>query len=381
MPKRNLIDSSQAGELMMNRNRLTDEEIDGWWDIARAGTWSGSAGGAPARIEISGDDLAEMAASYDPRLQEAPVTVEHQRQGPAHGWVAALRVVGDRLQARFKELSASLREWLANGAYRSRSIEMYRPFEPTGKAYLGAVSFLGAALPAVKGLSPEPSAFAGLERKEMIRIDSARMELAEMPMKGGKEMDEKTIAERVIHSLREMFAGRDDSGTEKGRAEEAERISELSRQVTELKEMLELEKETRLQAEGRLAALEEDIARKEREAELLKFSSALEQASREDRITPAELAGYLKLGSRLDAEGRRVILEEVAGREPSILFRELAPSSGAKNPGAAEMNRQRARFAKFPEDPEHDQALKLMAANPGLSFGEAIERVRLGASN
>ena len=32
---------------MMNRNRLTDEEIDGWWDIARAGTWSGSAGGAP----------------------------------------------------------------------------------------------------------------------------------------------------------------------------------------------------------------------------------------------------------------------------------------------------------------------------------------------
>jgi len=363
----------------MKRNRLTDEEIDGWWDIARAGTWSGSAGGAPARIEITGEELAEMAASYDPRLQEAPVTVEHQRQGPAHGWVAALRVIGDRLQARFKDLSASLREWLASGAYRSRSIEMYRPFEPTGKAYLGAVSFLGAALPAVKGLSPEPSAFAGREWKEMILIDSGGMNLAEMPTKGGKEMDEKTVAERVIHSLREMFAGREDPGTEKGRSEEAERISELSRQVVELKEMLEREKETRSQAESRLAAFEEDIARKEREAEMLKFSSALEQAAREDRITPAELAGYLKLGSRLDAEGRRAILEEVAGREPSILFRELAPSREEKNSRAAEMDRQRARFEKFPEDPEHDRALKLMAASPGLSFGEAIERVRLGS--
>jgi hypothetical protein len=223
------------------------------------------------------------------------------------------------------------------------------------------------------------SAFAGRERKEMILIDSGGMNLAEMPTKGGKEMDEKTVAERVIHSLKEMFAGREDPGTEKGRSEEAERISELSRQVVELKEMLEREKETRSQAESRLAAFEEDIARKEREAELLKFSSALEQAAREDRITPAELAGYLKLGSRLDAEGRRAILEEVAGREPSILFRELAPSREEKNSRAAEMDRQRARFEKFPEDPEHVRALKLMAASPGLSFGEAIERVRLGS--
>ena len=37
----------------MRKNSLTDEQIGGWWDIARAGLWKGTIAGAPTRIEIT----------------------------------------------------------------------------------------------------------------------------------------------------------------------------------------------------------------------------------------------------------------------------------------------------------------------------------------
>ena len=357
---------------------LTDKQIDGWWDVARAGRWKGAVGGAPAEIEINPQDLVEMAADYDPLIQEAPVTVEHTKQGPAHGWVQALRVAGDRLQARFQDLSQELRLWLESGAYRSRSIEMYKPFEPTGRAYLGAVSFLGAAPPAVKGLSPEPSLFTHGTACNPIRVEAQSMVLEEAPIEREAQMDEKTIAERVIHSLKEMFAGRPEE--QKGRDAQSESAKKLEGQVAELKEALEREKAARTEAEERLAGLDKKLAEVKREAELAEFTSALEEAAAETRITPAELKGYLKLGSRLDEDGRRVILEEVAQRQPSAIFRELA-APPEKAPGTGSLARKRARFESFPEDSEHDAALGLMAANPELSFAEAIKQVRLEAGS
>ena len=115
------------------------------------------------------------------------------------------------------------------------------------------------------------------------------------------------------------------------------------------------------------------------QSELKRVVSSIQEAAREARITPAELKGYLKLGSRLDDEGRSAILEEVAARQPLTLFREMAPLV-EKASGGEELAVKRAQFVKFPEDPEHDAALELMASTPGLLFSEAIERVRRQAA-
>ena len=361
----------------MSTERLNNELIDGWWDIARAGSWKGTLAGAPAQIEITPEDLVRMAGDYDPLLQEAPVTVEHRREGPAHGWVAALRVAGDRLQARFTDLSDSLRDWLRSGAYRSRSIEMYKPFEPTGGAYLGAVSFLGAAPPAVKGLAPLPSLMAGAgESGISIRLECAAMELEKCkPESGGEEMAEKSIAGRAIHSLKEMFGGAENHRTENGAAAPAAENPGMEEPV-ELREALESERKARLEAEKRLAELENALRSREREAELAEFAAALEAAAKAERLTPAELKGYYRLGARLDREGRGAILAEVAERRPLAVFRELS-APPQKDDTGGETERHRAQFDGFPEDPEHDAALELMAAEPALTFAEAIKRVRL----
>ena len=370
------------GWVTMKQQSLTDEQINGWWDIARAGKWSGSQGGKPVEIEITPADIEDLAETYDPGFQEAPVTVEHQKEGQAHGWVESLRMAGDKLQARFKNISENLRQWLRTGAYRSRSVELYKPFSATGKAYLGAVSFLGAAAPAVKGLSPEPELFSAEPgskfTEEVLRLDSQTMELTEAPSAGVDKMDDKTFTERVVNSLKEFFSG--TAAEVRPNAEEPaeieERIRSLEKQLDGAGKSLAEEKELRCRAEEKAADFENRLKEHQRATELAEFAEELSRAEAEQRLTPAEAAGYLKLGSSLDAAGRKAILEEVAQRRPLTLFRELSAPKAPPTDERESLERRRLRFKGFPEDPEHDAALELMAEKPGLSFSEAISLVR-----
>lgn len=104
----------------------------------------------------SEQDIEALAADYDPARHEAPVTLDHAQRGPALGWVTGLRRVGDRLLARLRGVGDRLGQLLGSGAYKKRSVELYRAIEPTGRPYLKAVSLLGAAAPEVKGLA-DPS--------------------------------------------------------------------------------------------------------------------------------------------------------------------------------------------------------------------------------
>ncbi|MEA2064478.1 MAG: hypothetical protein U9P14_12315 [Gemmatimonadota bacterium] len=371
----------------MAEQSLTDEQVDGWWDIARTGKWQGSQGGKPVEIEIDRRDLEEMAATYSPDCQEAPVTVEHRREGPAHGWVEKLRVKGSRLQARLKDLSSALRQWLRTGAYRSRSIEMYKPFTQTGKTYLGAVSFLGAAAPAVKGLAPEPTLLASVPGTDTgggaLCIDSRTMELRETPKEMGViTMDDRSFTERVISSLREFFSAPPADGrpeTADPQAGTGQRTMALEQQLEQTWQALEEEGKLRKQAEEKAALLEASLKQQRSAVELARFAESLSSAEAEGLLSPAEAAGYLKLGSRLEEDGRKTIIEEIRQRQPSALFSEL--SAPEKHPNRDDLlELQRSRFRGFPDDPEHDAALKLMAGKKGLSFSEAIALVRQRAT-
>ena len=44
-------------------------------------------------------DLEIIANSYDPKVHEAPITLDHKDDGPAFGWIGAVRRVGDKLIA------------------------------------------------------------------------------------------------------------------------------------------------------------------------------------------------------------------------------------------------------------------------------------------
>ena len=99
------------------------------------------------------EEVDALAQNYDPQFCEAPVTLDHEQKGPAYGWVSELKAENGKLKASFKDLSSELKEFVKSGKYKKISVEIYRNLD--GKQpYLKAVSFLGASIPQVKGMTP-----------------------------------------------------------------------------------------------------------------------------------------------------------------------------------------------------------------------------------
>ena len=96
-------------------------------------------------------EIAQIAKNYDPTFCEAPITIDHQQSGPAYGWVETVKAEGDKLKVAFKDVPETFEKDVNDGKYKKVSVELYRNLEGKG-AYLKAVSFLGAAIPQVKGL-------------------------------------------------------------------------------------------------------------------------------------------------------------------------------------------------------------------------------------
>jgi len=119
---------------------------DQWIEVFRAGDYP--------QGSISIEDLDDMVNSYNVRTFEAPVTKDHEQEGPAYGWVSAIKREGATLLTKFSQVSETLKNWIKTGAYKKRSAEIYKNFQGTGKKYLRAVSFLGATSEQVKGMKP-----------------------------------------------------------------------------------------------------------------------------------------------------------------------------------------------------------------------------------
>ncbi|MBN1515525.1 hypothetical protein JXA32_03040 [Candidatus Sumerlaeota bacterium] len=100
---------------------------------------------------VSADEVRRIAENYDPKFHEAPVKLDHGDGGPAGAWVAELKAEGTLLLARLSQAADWLTKALRSGAFKKRSVELYRDLLGRGP-YLRAVALLGAAAPAVKGL-------------------------------------------------------------------------------------------------------------------------------------------------------------------------------------------------------------------------------------
>jgi hypothetical protein len=286
------------------------------------------------------DDLQRIASDYDPPRHEAPVTLDHRQDGPAFGWVAGLRCVGDVLLARLKDLHASLCEWIRQGAYKKRSIELYRSFAQTGRPYLRAVSFLGACPPEVKGLA-DP----------IFREDQG---------------------ERVVVVFDDRPQPADGSAAPPSRESSAQTFAEVE----------SLRGET-----ARLAA-ELDQARSDRRrADMERFC---EEARRSGRLLPAwENGGLIEFMLRLDdreaqietADGRRVTALEwfrefLSALPPQIELGEMAPAQSPNELRRPAVPRPTDRAAIRPESLVlHEKALAFCRQHEGATYIEALQAV------
>jgi hypothetical protein len=115
------------------------------FEILKTGSFTNSQG---KEVNFSQSDLEKIASSYDPTISEAPIVIGHPKSNdPAYGWIDSLNVNGDKLIASASKIVPEFLNAVKEGLFKKRSVSL----NPDNS--LRHVGFLGAALPAVKGLA------------------------------------------------------------------------------------------------------------------------------------------------------------------------------------------------------------------------------------
>lgn len=345
---------------------LTDEQINGWWDVTRVGEWNGSiAGKTAAKIAITQDTIQEMAADYNRELHYAPVTVDHVQNGAAMGWVEALRVVGDRLQAKMS-FNGWFRYSLQDRSFLNRSIEFADKFAATSRSYLTAVTFLGAAKPAAKGLSPIPAMLA--EDGHAFTVSDNSMQLGEPVEETGSKRDALALA----------GAGDEVNNEKKEESmadlkEHEEKISQLSEQVKTGEKALADTEKALAESRAENAELKAKIEQGQKDAALSEIRGKLDALVEKGEMVPVERDAELSMAEALPAdkitgwfEGRAKVY---AARGLS-LFKEQTKGASGDSAGDAALS-----VPEEATDKEAYLAAMTLSKKEGISFYEAAKRV------
>ncbi|GAB4321207.1 MAG: hypothetical protein Kow0059_15800 [Candidatus Sumerlaeia bacterium] len=374
-------------------------------------------------------DLARIAADYDPALHEAPVTLDHAQSGPAWGWVRALRAAGPMLLATVHQVSDQLAAWLHEGRFKKRSIELYTVFPATGRPYLRALSFLGAAVPEVKGLADPLFADDGASairlpfREHDQAPDGSKAPESSMERAAGVSADPRTTPASDGGAC--VSAPRSDAGRsrpaphfEPRRPRVAEpdpalvfrenerlrnRIAHLERQAAraDIEAIcLKLEREGRLPPawrEAGIAAFMESLREMESRPAAAQPHAGLPAARASDSIGEARSGGASTDDARTTEADAAITGPAAARFRPFtwfVAFLESLPavvplSESAPSPGWDAPAVNVADFASVPPDlgaphsvrvdpaslERHRRVLALRRAEPALTYAEALRRV------
>ena len=258
--------------------------------IARTGTFTDKKGNLHC---FTANRLDEIAASYNPATQEAPLVFGHPKDNePAYGWAKRLFRHGSKLFAQLSHVTDNAREAVRKGQYRYVSMAL----QPDGKT-LRHIGLLGAVPPAITGLGPvEMSsngnmtinfAAADLEPDDLAANQGAETMAMEMSERiGALEEKIKALAAQVV----DMTAARDKAQAD---AQEATQKAEQ-------------------------AGAEKDVAQKETEdvkAEFSAFKGQIAKTARDTRLDALVASGKLTPGEKADtlaqAEALAMIPQEM----------------------------------------------------------------------
>lgn len=167
----------------------------GWIEIFKAGDYT-----SQGKAKVTRDDLARVVNDYDPEYHEAPVCIGHPDADlPAYAWIDRLKLDGNVLLAKERQVDPAFAEMRKAGRFKKRSAAFYR--DANGNiAGLRHVGWLGAQPPAVKGL--RDAAF-----------DDRGMSYLEIEFEEENAVAEKTVKEQIAEFFAEMFSGKKSGET------------------------------------------------------------------------------------------------------------------------------------------------------------------------
>lgn len=255
-----------------------------WIEVFRTGTHTDSSGTSRS---FSAQDLDRMVATLDPKRHEPPLVLGHPRtDAPAFGWVCGLKRSGDVLLASFRDVPDQVREWVASGRYKKRSISLY----PDGR--LRHVGLLGAMPPAVQGLADFRAFADGAEEAE-----GEYSEDVEVDMDKVKELEAK-----LAEAQAELERLRSANGQDAAQAKDGE-IAQLKAELAKTKEAQ--------------AAKEAEFAEAQRTARRKELTDKVDGLVAAGKALPAQKGAILAFAERLDGGGE-LEFSEGAGKKPLV---------------------------------------------------------------
>ena len=277
-------------------------------------------------------------------LDHAPAGQEHQ--GPAYGWVESLKLVGETLVARLKQVPEEIKALADAGRYKHRSAEIFLDFQGTGRKYLKRIAMLGAAVPAVKGLAPFKFADDGGPSVTVDFQDTLKKEEQPMSETYTQSQHERLVEAAVTKAVKEA---------------EGRITQQLTEQLTAKDEEVATFKEKADKAEKALEVSTKRISTIEAGAAESEVKTFCEKLVAEGKVTPAE------------AEDLQVTLMALPNDEASA----IEFSEGEKET-------PRARFMKTYEAREAGSAVPLKEVAKStdrgtetVTFGEGAEQIRV----
>ena len=396
--------------------------LDGWIDVARAGTWRDMEG---REVKLTADTLAAIAADYG-QADPAPVVVGHPKDdAPAYGWVDRLRVTGDRLQARLCDIAPAFRDAVARGTYRGRSVALR-------EGRLAHLGFLGGRAPAIPGLAPtrfSAPADSIIEFAAPLAAPKDAVDGTDAALAASGEWRGWRVLARILRSMRERIVASDgveaaDRALPDWQIEQLASLGQdskpgvaLALEETETDETdettgdedmtgesdraadLAAREKALAEREAKLGAQEAELTRSQAEAEVAarfaKADTALEAHVKAGRVLPAERAGLAALLASLPVDDGAVIAFAAADgktekKAPAAVLeaflsalpkrvdydvragRDSAPADGGDRGGGVDPAAIAAQATK------HREAA--LAAGRTLTVAQAVDEVMSGAA-
>lgn len=290
--------------------------------------------------------LADMAASYDPAVREAPITVGHpEHDKPAYGWAAKFAVNGDgNLSFDARQVEPAFAEMVAAGRFKKRSLALYPPEHPNnpkpGHWVPRHVAFLGAQPPAIAGLKDPEFADDG---KGLVRFSEATHREEDRSM--DKELQAQVDAEKA-----------------RADAAEAEKKTALQAKADADAKLAKFAEAAKTQRHAEHVAFAEGAQKKG----LLKTPEVAEAVAVLDHLGELQDSGSVQF-TEGDATKKVSVLEFVKrcidARKPLVSFSE---QGGGGDPNA---------LPRGASDAEIDKAAREYAAKHNLQYAEALRKV------
>ncbi|MBE0572983.1 MAG: hypothetical protein IH618_15680 [Ignavibacteriaceae bacterium] len=321
------------------------------FEIFKTGTHTSDKG---ISKEYTLDELNFIANSYKPEEDEAPIVIGHPEDNdPAFGWVSSLSVTDDgKLIADAPEdkLHPDFLNALKEGRYKKRSISL----TPEGK--LRHIGFLGAAKPAVKGLSD-------------IQFSSLSSEVYEFEI-----AEEKIFEKETVEQEPEI---------------DSTKYSELSQEINHLKETISSIQQNFTESDSTkaiLSKLSSQVNSIQAKLSNTDFESLLDSKVSDGTLTPAIKEKVLAVSNfaqtqnfsadfspaKFQSDFTRHLIALV-NSFPKIIYYE----NFAEKPANLKINEN--EFDGFTLDQDslqiHKKALQYMQANEGVEYVEAINFV------